>query len=79
MAELPLVDTPQNPNQHISITIIDESIRQAENALKQLQNSLDQGNKQIQQLTANSYAVQGQISVLREIKKKIVELEAAAS
>jgi uncharacterized membrane protein YdfJ with MMPL/SSD domain len=75
MPELPFID---NPTQSVSLTLIDEYTKQAENTLKQLQSAIKQGQEQIQQLTINNAAVQGQIALLNDFKKKLTDLESTA-
>ena len=75
--ELPLVDNPENPGQSIAITVIDEQIKNAENALKQLKAGIEDGNKQIAQLNANRFGVEGQLAGLKEVRKRISDLETA--
>ena len=75
--ELPLTDNPTNPEQHVSITVIDEALKQADTANKQLLNAIEQAQKQLTQLQANLYATQGQTAILNNIRGKIVEVETA--
>jgi hypothetical protein len=73
--ELPIVTETDVENKHISLLLIADGLRQAENNLKTQEENIRKLNEQFANLQNLRIATIAQKNLLTELEKKIVELE----
>lgn len=75
--ELPIVTETETESKHISLLLIADGLRQAENNLKEQEENIRKLNEQFTNLQNLRIATIAQKNLLTELEKKIVELENA--
>jgi hypothetical protein len=76
--ELPGVVEPEPEKKHISVTLINDGLKQADANLAEQENTIKKLSEQLNQLQAQRIASIAQKNLLVELLKKITELESAA-
>ena len=73
--ELPAVTPTETENQHVSLLLIADGLKQAEVNLNEQENSINKLSQQLQ--TAQNYRIAtiAQKNLLLDLQKKILELE----
>ena len=75
--ELPIVTEKAPENKHVSLLLIADGLRQAEQNLTEQENNIRKLNDQITQLQAMRIASTAQKKLLEDLQNKIIELEAS--
>jgi len=73
--ELPIVTETSVETKHISLLLIADGLRQAENNLKEQEENIRKLNEQFTNLQNLRIATIAQKNLLTELEKKIIELE----
>jgi hypothetical protein len=73
--ELPIVTETEVETKHISLLLIADGLRQAENNLKEQEENIRKLNEQFTNLQNLRIATIAQKNLLSELEKKIIELE----
>ena len=77
--ELPIVTEPAPENTHVSLLLIADGLRQAEQNLKEQEENSRKLTDQLQQLRDLRVATTAQRNLLNDLQNKIVELSGTQS